>query len=162
MTKIKTFIDTLYNVLLAPDLYDGLFPLLCYWIWDIPAFFIKGFAQFSLVTTNRTRQHYRTAHREIKHFWYKQRKSQNYKRKYLKRRFFGMITSEIRAHIQKITTGRRYRNVLARNLFQGISWPIMHIMSDRHLWMPSHLKMGAHGNHTIHIYQKFNKRHYFC
>ena len=107
-------------------------PLLRQWIRYILSFFIKGFAHFPSVITNRTRWHYHTPHKETCIFGNERKKGFITKENHPRESFFVIIASEIRTNIHKVTTGWRYIKCLAMHWAQGISWPILHIMSYLH------------------------------
>ena len=68
------FIATLHNVLLAPDLCDGLFSNLMLMIWDILIYFASGLSRCTLVIRIKICLSYHIFHRGNMNLWQKQRK----------------------------------------------------------------------------------------
>ena len=124
----SSLIDSLYNALFAPDLWNWIFSIVVLINLGHSFFFHKSFSRFYLVMNNKKRWHYSILFIEKYAFLYKQRKSQNQKSP--KRNFSGNISSDIKKHVHNITTCWRHWWCLVRYLYQCISWPFLHVMPN--------------------------------
>ena len=99
----KNVIATLYNILFAPDFSNKLFSII--------TLINSGHTYITLVQMNRTWLHYRISCRENMHFWLKRKTPKANPQKKI---FFGIIASEIRTHVNKVTTGWIYCKCLEK------------------------------------------------
>ena len=125
----KPFIDTLYNVLLAPELCDRLFSIITLMNLGYTWLFHKGFCRF-FFSDNEHNEVKLTNSAQRKHELLVKTKEESKSQKRIPQNKVSLEILHWRlGHIfKKVTTGLRYCKCLERYWAKGRSWPILHIM----------------------------------